>query len=305
MNDWANSLKATLVGALVGTALGIGAFLILTTHQGMGDALFLFVPVAAGFSVALIARGRNSATAAGLLSVLASLVLLIATGKEGLLCAMLCIPIIFAGLGIGIGLGTAARKLLLRRSNHQTTVMGLLLLFGPTLVLTGDRFERPLLQHPRLERIQSSITVNARPEIVWSNILSIDTIQAPKPWLMYIGLPIPERCTLQAQRVGAKRTCYFNSGYIEETITEWDPPRRMGLVIDRTHMPGRHWLGFESAEYQLEEKANSTVLTRTTVISSHLLPRWYWRTFERLGVESEHRYLLQDVAQRLEASSAQ
>ncbi len=60
-------------------------------------------------------------------------------------------------------------------------------------------------------------------------------------------------------------------------------------------MPGRHWLGFENAEYRLQANGHLTLLTRTTTISSHLHPAWYWRRFERLGVESEHDYILQDV----------
>ena len=70
--------------------------------------------------------------------------------------------------------------------------------------------------------------------------------------LMYIGLPIPQRCVMNGRGVVAKRTCYFNAGYIEETVTEWSPPYRLGLSIHRTHMPGRRWLGFESAEYNLQ-----------------------------------------------------
>jgi hypothetical protein len=40
-------------------------------------------------------------------------------------------------------------------------------------------------------------------------------------------------------------------------------------------------------------------LTRTTVISSHLQPSWYWRPLERFGVESEHNYILQDVVHQM------
>jgi hypothetical protein len=87
-------------------------------------------------------------------------------------------------------------------------------------------------------------------------------------------------------------------GYIEETVTAWNPPYNLGLSIDRTHMPGRHWLGFESAEYKLESMGPVTRLTRTTTVISHLEPVWYWRHFERLGVESEHKYILRDVASR-------
>lgn len=265
----------------------------------MGEVLFLLVPVTAGFSIAMISRGASSAAAAAFLAVLSSLIALIATGKEGGLCAMLAFPIVLAGLAIGlaigVGIGALVRWLLSNRREDQTITMGVLLVTLPLVILAGDQFERPLLLHPRIEVIRSSVTVNAPPERVWNNILSIDNIEASKPVLMYVGLPIPERCVLQGEGAGAKRTCYFNSGYIEETITSWNPPHYMGLTIDRTHMPGRHWLGFENAEYHLQANGTSTILTRTTTISSHLLPRWYWRPLERLGVESEHRYILQDV----------
>lgn len=115
---------------------------------------------------------------------------------------------------------------------------------------------------------------------------------------MYVGSPVPQRCVMQGHGIGAKRTCYFNVGYIEETVTAWNPPYYLGLSIDRTHMPGRHWLGFESAQYRLQANGSRTLLSRTTTISSHLHPAWYWRRFERLGVESEHDYILRDVVVR-------
>lgn len=303
IDSWTNSLKAVVLGGAVGTGFGIAAFLFLNSrHEGMGEVLFVLVPIAAGFSIAMISRGASSAAAAAFLAVLCSLTILIATGKEGGLCAALAFPIILAGLAIGLVIGIAVGALLrwlsLDRRENQTTTMGVLLVTIPLMILAGDQVERPLLEHPRIDVIQNSITVNVPPVRVWEDILSIDNVQASKPLLMYIGLPIPERCTLQGQGVGAKRTCYFNSGYIEETITGWNPPYYMGLTIDRTHMPGRHWLGFESAEYRLQGNGTSTILTRTTTISSHLLPRWYWRPLERLGVESEHRYILQDVVMK-------
>jgi hypothetical protein len=265
----------------------------------MGAGLFLLVPVVAGFSIVLVARKPNSTVAAALLSVVCSLVLLIALGKEGVLCAVLAFPIMVAGLGIGAGIGVLVRKLFVDPSAKQTTTTGILLLLGPTLIFAGDRIERPNLQHPRTEVIQTTVEVNDSPEGVWGRILSIDNVQARKPILMYIGLPIPQRCTTQGHGIGAKRTCYFNVGYIDETVTAWNEPFYLGLSIDRTHMPGRHWLGFESAEYRLQPNERMTRLTRTTTISSHLYPAWYWRPFERLGVESEHDYILRDVVRRV------
>jgi hypothetical protein len=294
--DWKTSLKAALVASGVGTAFGLVTFFLLTKWSpGMGSALFLATPVVAGFSISLVSRGGNSAAAAGIISIAFTLVVLIAMGKEGALCAILAVPIVGFGLIIGVLLGSAARHLLLNDSDHETTTMGVLLLVGPALIFVTDWIERPLLQVPRTEVIETSVKVADSPEHVWNHILTVDNVAASKPFLMHIGLPIPERCSLSGKGVGAKRTCYFNSGYIEETITAWNPPFYMGLNIDRTHMAGRHWLGFENAAYTLQPDGNSTILTRTTTVSSRLLPVWYWRPFERLGVSSEHRYILQDV----------
>ncbi|MGC2479070.1 MAG: hypothetical protein WA423_04550 [Candidatus Sulfotelmatobacter sp.] len=298
--NWKSSLKATAVGTISGTAIGLIAFFLLTSHQypRMGATLFLLVPITAGFSIVLVARAPNSAAAAALFSVLCSLVLLVALGKEGVLCAVLAFPIILVGLGTGAVIGILVRKLFVDRSKSQTTMMGILLLAGPSLIFAGDRIESPIFQQPRIEVVQTTVEVNETPQQTWDRILSIDSIQTSKPVLMYVGSPVPQRCVMQGHGIGAKRTCYFNVGYIEETVTAWNPPYYLGLSIDRTHMPGRHWLGFESAQYRLQANGSRTLLSRTTTISSHLHPAWYWRRFERLGVESEHDYILRDVVVR-------
>jgi hypothetical protein len=297
--DWNSSFKGVAVGAATGIAIGLLGFFVNTIrYPGMGLVLFALVPFGAGFSITLVTKSFNRAVAAALLAVLASLVMLIAMGKEGLLCGILAFPIILGALLIGIGFGVLVGTLLLRGKDRPTTT-GMLLLIAPALIFVGRKIEAPTLAIPRTEVVESAIEVNDSPEHVWNDILDIDSIQASKPFLMHIGLPIPQKCVLQGAGVGAKRTCYFDAGYIEETITAWNPPREMKLSIDRTQMPGRHWLGFESAEYTLESKGPATLLTRRTTISSHLHPAWYWRPFERWGVESEHEYILRDVANKL------
>lgn len=298
MLNWKTRLKATLVGVVTGTGIGLLAFFFLTSLQypGMGATLFIVVPIAAGFAIRMVSDHSDAAFVTVLLSVLASLVLLIALRREGILCAILAFPIILAGLLLGVGLAALARRFILPRSGNQTTTIGMLLLVGPALVLVGERLETPSLKRPRIEIVENSVQVGQPPEAVWNSILSIDSLHASKPMLMYVGLPIPQRCKMIGKGVGAKRTCFFDVGYIEETVTEWNPPFEMGLSIDRTHMPGRHWLTFESARYELQPRGSSTTLHRTTVVTSYLRPAWYWRFFERWGVESEHRYILDDLA---------
>ena len=38
---------------------------------------------------------------------------------------------------------------------------------------------------------------------------------------------------------------------------------------------------------------------RDTTIESRLWPRWYWEPIERLGVRSEHDFVLQSLDQKL------
>jgi hypothetical protein len=218
--------------------------------------------------------------------------------KEGVLCAVLAFPMLMAGLCAGIVLGLLVRSICERLGKTDLRLRSMVLLMMPLMIYGGHRVEVVTGTHPRQETVKSTIHLAAEPEQVWANLHSLDSVAGRKLFLMHIGLPIPVRCILQRSGVGAKRICYFDQGYIEETVLEWSPPKRMRLSIDRTNMPGRHWLKFEGAEYELHREGTGTALTRTTTIKSNLYPVWYWRPFERWGVASEHEYLFSDLAQR-------
>jgi hypothetical protein len=299
--SWSGVFKGLLLGTATGTCVGLGGFFLAdapATH-GMGEVMFLLVPFCAGFAIAMVTRGRNTAWACSLLAALVSLAFLVAGKLEGVLCAVLAFPLLALGLGVGVLLGYLFRRFVVERLRHQMTSMVAVFMLSPMIVLAGHQLERLSLETVRRETISSSIFLAAQPQEVWTSIQSIDSINADRPLLMYFGLPVPLRCTLGKKGVGAKRICYFENGFIEETITEWNPPYSMQLIIDRTNMPGRHWLGFEKAAYELRQNGTGTELTRTTTITSHLYPVWYWRYFERLGVSSEHDYLLRDLSNRL------
>lgn len=299
--NWRSIGKGLIFGTLAGICVGLGGFFLAETPKagGMGAVMFLLVPFCAGFAIAMVTRQPNTDWAAMLLATLISLAFLVATNLEGLLCAILAFPVLAVGLSAGAGLGHLFRRYVIDRLRHQITGMTVAFALTPALILMGHHAELPALHTVRRETVSNSVFLQAPLEEVWANIQSIDSIVAAKPLLMYFGLPVPLRCTLDKKGVGAKRTCYFENGFMQETITEWSPPYSMQLAIDRTNMPGRHWLGFEKADYELRQDGSGTRLTRTTTITSHLYPVWYWRYFERLGVSSEHEYLLRDLSNRL------
>jgi hypothetical protein len=233
------------------------------------------------------------------LAVLTSLALLIGLGREGVLCALLALPIVAAGLALGSLAGFLFRRYVLGRSRHPGASTLILLALAPAFIAGGRNVELPGLEKPRRETVTGSILAEAAPDKVWGNIVSIGHIDARKPLLMHLGLPVPVRCSLEGRGIGAQRTCYFENGSIQETVREWNPPYSMRLTIDRTNMPGRHWLGFEDARYELRPSGSGTLLMRTTTFTSRLAPVWYWRYFERLGIEAEHEYILSDLAERV------
>lgn len=265
----------------------------------MGMVMFILVPFAAGFAITMVSHQPQRVSAAVLLATIASLALLIAAGMETLLCAVLAFPVLLGGLLIGIGLGYLFQKYV-AKPGDSVTFTSIVLLSMPLLVLAGHRVEVSALIHPRREVVTSTMKIAAEPVDVWTDLQSFDSLSAKKPWLMYVGLPIPMRCVMEGSGVGAKRTCYFDHGYIQETVVEWSPPHVMLLSIDRTNMPGRHWLGFEQARYELQRDGSGTILTRSTTIISNLHPAWYWRPLERWGVNSEHGYIFSDLARRLQ-----
>lgn len=290
-----------LVGGLVGIVFGLGGFLLSENHRtnAMGPVVFLLVPLAAGFAITMVTEGAQRISAAALLATLGSLGLLIAMKMETPVCALLALPLLFAGLLTGVGLGYLFQWARRKSGGNGVVFPSIVLLSMPLVIVAGHRVELSTLVHPRTEVVSSTVRIAAPADQVWTDLQAFDTVIAEKPLLMHIGLPVPMRCVEIGTGVGAKRTCYFDRGSIEETITEWSPPTRMRLSIDRTNMPGRHWLSFEDAEYTLRPEGGITTVTRTTTILSNLYPAWYWRPFERRGVSDEHEYIFGDLARRL------
>jgi polyketide cyclase/dehydrase/lipid transport protein len=293
-----------LAGTAVGAAMGIAGFVLANypATQGMGFALFFTVPAAAGFAIGMVTRGLKVAMTAAIPALAVSLLLLLAGGKEGPICAVLALPLILVPLLIGASIGAFINHRRASRGQGGGTVAVLVL---PLVILGAHWAERPMLEQVRIETVTTSVRVPAAPEKVWAMIENIDSIHGPKPWLMYVGLPVPVRCTLERGEVGAKRVCYFEDGTIEERVTEWAPPNRMRLRIEHTHMGIHHWMGFQDAVYELRPDGDGTILTRTTTLESALFPAWYWRPWERLGVGQEHRYILEDVVLRAQSTMPQ
>jgi len=295
-----NFLLGTLGGTATAVAFGVGGFFLIEDKYGaMGSVLFLLLLIATGFATALLSRGQKLICASLVTGALICTAILLASGKEGWVCVLMSFPLIVAGLAFGALFGAIFRTHFIdEKPNHNAKTL-LMLFIVPFFLMGANRVEEKSRRTPRAETISNQLVVDAAPEVVWNQLKSVDRISGSKGFLMKIGLPVPVSCAMEGEGVGAKRTCYFESGHIEERVTEWNPPHSMKFEIVKFDVPGRPWLSFQDASYELTLDNGHTVITRKTTIVSRLSPAWYWRRLEKIGVETEHEYLFQELARRM------
>jgi hypothetical protein len=295
--------KAFAAGLLTAVAFGLGGFFLVYDRTGsMGWVLFLVLPIATGFATALVARLRSIVIASLLIGLMICSVILLLTGYEGFVCVLMSLPIIIVGMLLGALLGSLVRIQVLPRFRKPRMPMMLLLLVLPLFLMGANSAEMQSRRTLRAETIVDTTILDGSPEAVWNDLKNMDSVTGTKTFLMKIGLPVPVSCKTEGERVGGKRTCYFETGYIEERITKWDFPNSMQFEITASDVPGRPWLSFRDAGYEFKRDGNRTVLTRTTTIVSRLSPAWYWRRLEAIGVRTEHRYLFEALENDLKAA---
>lgn len=289
---WPGAIAGITVGVV--TAL-VGYLVSVSGHDSFGVVIFCLLPFVTGFAVAANVR-PPAILAASLVTVgILSAAILIATGLEGYICVAMAAPIMACGMAIGAVVG----YLLIGRTRERERLgrgpKTLLLLLTPVLMAGAERVERPLREEQRTETFATSIVVQASPEETWNSLTRIPQLSGPQPFLLAIGLPVPTHCSLGEQSVGSERVCYFNQGEITQQVTDWQPAARLEVAITGSTLPGRRWLEFIDASYELKPVPEGTLVTRYSTIGSRLYPRWYWSGLEGWAVTSEHDYVLANI----------
>jgi hypothetical protein len=285
-----HSILVTFLGSFAATTIAVFGMVLLSrgsTTASYGWTMFIILPMAIGLLAASFTGSMRATVASVLIAILVCFAFLLSVGMEGVVCILMAFPLFFVfglvGVLIGAIISRLARKDSSRRSN-----MVLLPLIGLSSIFGAEQIEDRLVAGDRVETVTTTRAVLGTPEQVWAKIVSIDEVSGTKPFLLRIGLPVPTSCTMEGSGVGARRVCHFETGLIEEEVTNWEPGHRLDLRIIRTTLPGRHWLQFKSASYELERLSlTETRLTRTTTISTKLRPGWYWRYLEAMGVQAE------------------
>lgn len=301
MSDTTRSLLLAGAWVVVFSALAFVAIYLLQDVV-YGATVFVVVPLLAGFIAGVGTPTLRAALFAIVFGFGLCLVALLSSGLEGLVCVLMALPLTSGLAFLGAWLGRLSGPFVRRKlsgghggKGSALAVLVGLLLVGCSAILEGSH-ERAAPMHT----VVSVRTFQVSEEEAWDALLSFRQITGEKPWLLKMGLPVPQYCTIEGLGVGATRRCHFDQGVIEERISVWRPPRRLVMEITNVTLPGRDWLKFIDASYELTGTgAGETTVVRTTRIASVLRPRLYWEPLEELATQAEHEYLFNAVASKL------
>lgn len=273
----------------------LGFWLMSTDYVGYGYTLFICTPIAIGIALGDNGSWRTGAIYAGVLGLLAFMMLLILSGTEGLVCILFLTPIVVPVMIGGIIIGKGIHQWLFPKDNSKIRAIVLPVL----IILLSAGIEHSVTTEDYRDIVTSMITVPYPTDEVFYALEKIDTLDAEKSMLLMLGLPVPEKCVLDSAVTGSFRTCYFRDGYIRQQMTEYVPGEILKMKVIENTLPGRPWITFEDAFYEFKEVPEGTQIIRHTSYYSTLQPRIYWQWAEHLGVKTEHEYVFRDLERRL------
>lgn len=277
--------------------LGIGFAFLHFELIAYGWFFFIVLPIVLGISIGALPH-KNWAIYGLLTGLLIFLVLLLAGELEGFICVLMALPILIPLLFLGYIISHLFKRYKLLKANDNLKILVLpffLFLFGGPLEKSLSDNNKQIIE------VRSEILLPYSSMQVYDAIKSVDTLDAEKPFLMKIDLPIPQKCILEKEAVGALRTCYFEGGKIVERITALEKGKLLKMDVIDYELTGRKWLGFKEAIYLFEEVApGKCKMTRITTYTSELNPRAYWQPLEKIGIEQEHEYVFNNLKKDLE-----
>lgn len=302
LKDKSFQLSIILTIVFIGTGI-VFLFLGLVDYSWI---LFGLLPVVLGIAIGTM-KIRKYALWGTIITTILLLITIYIPGLSGVICIVMAIGLVIPFIFLGYVITILVKRYKLIKGTNKLSVLFLPLI--PFLIAAPTEHflkkEKETIIEVKTEKI-----FNYTPNQVYDAIKSVDTLDAEKPFLLKLDLPIPTKCVLEKEEVGALRTCYFKGGRLSNadfgggTITERVTEIKRGKVLKMDvidyNLIGRKWLGFKQAIYYFEPVGNgSCKLIRITTYTSVLTPRFYWEPMEKLGVKQEHDYVFNNLEKDL------
>ncbi len=313
-------------GSLAGLLYGLGARLAFKSG-GLEDYLGLItigfavlVPLVIGvLTVAFAPRKYKTSWIYAIfmpwLPCLLLAVLVTVLAWEVAICVLMALPIFMTMASLGGAAAALVFQLKGRSSTPgaQASLLGLVVLAPYLLTPLEHRFTPPDL----VQTVHTRITIQARPETVWHNLIAVPHIRPEehRPALFrWLGLPTPVEASLSEPGQEGKRYAVYDNGLaLLEPVTEWAPYRRytFGVGLDPTapapppfDQVGGRYFEVQQVGFDLEpDGAGGTVLH---LHSRYRLSTWlngYGRWWFELLLNDLQTYILGIIKARSEAGA--
>jgi hypothetical protein len=297
----AGSAGAVVALGMVGISVGI--------VREYGAALFLGAPTISAFTATLL-FGRIHGPSAGFSFVTAmiaqaiSFVVMLAFAIEGAVCLMMAAPLASMAATVGWGIGLIVIRFAAEAARPAApTAMAIL----PVWLVAGVLSPMP----PERERVvESTIMIDATPEVVWNRVLAFEELPPPTELLFRAGVAYPTGATIEGSGRGAVRRCRFSTGEFVEPITAWQPGRELAFDVQQQPDPMRemtpwsgprppHLDGFFATtrgQFLLEPAPGGrTRLTGRTWYTIDIFPRPYWAAWADSFVHTIHLRVMRQI----------
>lgn len=156
------------------------------------------------------------------------LVICLVTRIEAAICVIMAAPLMFVATILG---GLIADRLLPRNRDDARLHVTLAVFLPFIAAFVESSFHWPT----EIKAIENAITIHAPAELIWREIASVPAIasgEIPNHWIYRVGFPKPIAATLDREKVGGVRTATFERDVsFFETVTVWEPPRKLGFTI--------------------------------------------------------------------------
>jgi len=266
---WGTITVATIYGMAV---LLLFANVYPSEEEPMPTVFISFlwlVPVAIGMmSVYTIPAALRTNKRSLMMGIITAFIFLIATvlANTGLiLCVCMALPFVlgFAGLAAMISswLSRRAENESLEKSKRQLAFTGMFMLLPLLTYPIEAQIDSPVWERT----VEDSIVIEARPEVVWANIIRMERIspEDQRPSFYHtMGIPRPIRATLDYEGLGGVRIGEFEYGLtFSEEITQWELYESVRFTIDVLHNDqstpvlqqiGGAYIDLTAADYRIE-----------------------------------------------------
>ena len=203
LKDKSFQLSIILTTIFIGTGI---AFLFL----GLVDyswILFGLLPIVLGVAIGTM-KVRKYALWGTVITTMLLLIAIYIPGLSGVICIVMAIGLVVPFIFLGYVIARLIKRYRVIKETNKLSILVLPLL--PFLIAAPTEHflkrEKETIIEVRTEKI-----FNYTPGEVYDAIKSVDTLDAEKPFLLKLDLPIPTKCVLEKEEVGALRTCYFKA----------------------------------------------------------------------------------------------